>query len=145
MSLPERQAELVETHRTIQDANLPYVLVGGWAVTAYQTRFTTDVDVVLPGTALDDYDSLLTRLGYLKTSDSDVSNVYEGRVVSYEKAVGDNTVKFDALVDALRCRQTDAEWSYRHLEEHSGSDASAVDTGDTGPTGTWKNIASLNH
>lgn len=119
MSLPERQAELVETHRAIQDANLPYVLVGGWAITAYQTRFTTDVDVVLPSTALDDYDSLLTRLDYVKTSDSDVSNVYEGRIVCYEKAVGDHTVEFDALVDALRCRQTNAEWSYRHLAEHS--------------------------
>jgi hypothetical protein len=40
-------------------------------------------------------------------------------MIRYEKPVGDNTVAFDALVEALRCRQTDAEWSYRHLEEHS--------------------------
>jgi hypothetical protein len=29
------------------------------------------------------------------------------------------SVAFDGLVEALRCRQTDAEWSYRYLEEHS--------------------------
>lgn len=49
----------------------------------------------------------------------DVSNVYRGRMVRYEKSIGDHTVEFDALVDALRCRQTDAEWSYRYLEQHS--------------------------
>lgn len=59
MSLSERQAELVETHRAVHDADLPYVLVGGWAVSAFQTRFTTDVDMVIPETALEEYDELL--------------------------------------------------------------------------------------
>jgi len=119
MSLPERQSELVDTHRAIQAEELPHVLVGGWAVSAFQTRFTTDVDMVVPATALEDYDALLEDLGYSKEFDSDVANVYEGRIVRYEKPVGDNAVEFDALVGALRCRQTDAEWSYRYLESHS--------------------------
>lgn len=119
MSLQERQAELVDTHRAIQTEELPYVLVGGWAVSAFQTRFTTDIDIVIPKTELDAYDTLLNGLGYSKEFDEDVSNVYEGRIVRYQKAVGDNAVEFDALVGALRCRQTDAEWSYRYLHEHS--------------------------
>lgn len=119
MSLPERQSELVDTHRAIQTKALPYVLVGGWAVSAFQTRFTTDVDMVIPQTSLEAYDTLLDELGYSKEFDADVANVYEGRIVRYEKTVGDNTVEFDALVGALRCRQTDAEWSYRYLREHS--------------------------
>jgi len=88
-------------------------------VSAFQTRFTTDVDMVVPATALEDYDALLEDLGYSKEFDSDVANVYEGRIVRYEKTVSDNAVEFDALVGALRCRQTDAEWSYRYLESHS--------------------------
>lgn len=119
MSLQERQAELVETHRAIQDAGLPYVLVGGWAVSAFQPRFTTDVDMVIPESALDDYDALLRERGYGKEFDSSVANVYEGRVVRYEKPVDEYAVEFDALVGAMRCRQTDAEWSYRYLHEHS--------------------------
>ncbi|WP_425604686.1 hypothetical protein [Halobellus ordinarius] len=119
MSLQERQAELIDTHRAVQDDDLPYVLVGGWAISAFQTRFTTDVDMVIPETELDAYDTLLTELGYSKAFDNDVANVYEGRIVRYEKSVGDNAVEFDALVGALRCRQTDAEWSYRYLHEHS--------------------------
>lgn len=119
MSLPERQSELIETHRAIQEVGLPYVLVGGWAVSAFQTRFTTDVDMVIPKSSIEEYDTLLTDLGYTKEFDNDVANIYEGRIVRYEKPVGENTVEFDALVDASRCRQTDAEWSYRYLEEHS--------------------------
>lgn len=119
MSLPERQSELVATHRAIRDAELPYVLVGGWAVSAFQTRFTTDIDAVIPKTALEDYESLLEGRGYEKEFDADVSNQYEGRMVQFAKAVGENDVTFEALVEAIRCRQTDAEWSYRYLHEHS--------------------------
>jgi len=119
MSLQERQAELIDTHLAVQAEELSYVLIGGWAISAFQTRFTTDVDMVIPKTELDAYDTLLDELGYSKEFDSDVANVYEGRIVRYEKPVGDNVVEFDALVGALRCRQTDAEWSYRYLHEHS--------------------------
>jgi len=119
MSLPERQSELVETHRAIQEAGLPHVLVGGWAVSAFQTRFTTDIDTVIPATALEDYDSLLVDHGYEKQFEKDVSNNYEGQMRQYAKPVGENEVTFETLVDAMGCRQTGAEWSYRYLHEHS--------------------------
>jgi hypothetical protein len=119
MSLPERQSELIDTHRAVQEAELPYVLVGGWAVSAFQTRFTTDIDTVIPATSLKHYTSLLANRGYEKQFEKDVSNEYEGQMVQYTKPVGDNTVKFEALVDAMGCRQTEAEWSYRYLHEHS--------------------------
>lgn len=35
MSLPERQSELVDTHRAIENVELPYLLVGDWAVSAF--------------------------------------------------------------------------------------------------------------
>lgn len=119
MSITERQAELVATHRAIQAADLPFVLVGGWAVSAFQTRFTTDVDMIVPTSAVPKYDSLIRDRDYTKEFDQDVADLYEGRIIRYEKAVGENTVEFDAMVDALRCRQTDAEWSYRYVVEHS--------------------------
>jgi hypothetical protein len=115
----EREAELVDTFRAIQAEGLPHVLVGGWAVSAFQARFTIDIDVVVPSDALDDYEAVLTDRGYSRVLDQDVSNVYEGRMVGYEADVGGNTVGFEAMADALRCRQTDAEWSYRYLEKHS--------------------------
>lgn len=119
MSLSARQSELVDTHREIQNAELPYVLVGGWAVSAFQTRITVDIDMVLPEASLDGFDTVLQERGYTIEADEDVSNIYEGRMIQYVKPVGEHTVRFDALVNALRCRQTDAEWSYEYLEAHS--------------------------
>ena len=123
MSLPERQSELIDTHRAVQDAERPYVLVGGWAVSAFQTRFTTDIDTVILDTALNDYDTLLRDLGYGKQFEQDVSNEYDIRMIQYTKPVGESRVKFEALVDAVRCRQTDAEWLYHYLHEHSTIDS----------------------
>lgn len=118
MSLPEREDELLTTLEAITDAELPYVLVGGWAVTAFNQRFSTDVDLVVPESALDDYDSFLVDHEYERTNEYDTSALYEGHFIEYAKDVG-NLVSVELLVNALRCRQTDAEWSYRYLDQHS--------------------------
>lgn len=119
MALSERQAELIETHREIQREGLPYVLIGGWAVSAFQTRTTMDVDMVIPESALGDFERVLEERGYAKERDVEVSEVYDGQFVEFEKQVGDYSVSFDAPVGSVGCRQTDAEWSYEYLEDHS--------------------------
>jgi hypothetical protein len=118
MSLPEREQELLEMLDAINGAGLPYVLVGGWAVTAFNQRFSTDVDLVVPEHAVEDYDSFFRDRDYERTSEHDTSGVYEGRFIQYSKDVG-NPVSIELMVNALRCRQTDAEWSYRYLDQHS--------------------------
>jgi hypothetical protein len=118
MSLGDRETELLDTLEAVIDAELPYVLVGGWAIAAFDQRFTTDVDIVIPAQAIEQYSTLLTDRGYRKIADVERNNLYEGRTIQFEKDVG-NPVRFDAMVDALGCRQTEAEWSYRYLAEHS--------------------------
>jgi hypothetical protein len=118
MSLPEREDELLTTLQAITDAELPYVLVGGWAVTAFNQRFSTDVDLVVPESALTEYDTFLADHGYDRANEYETSALSEGRFIQYTKDVG-NPVSVELMVNALRCRQTDAEWSYRYLDQHS--------------------------
>ena len=118
MSLPDREQELLTVLQAINEAGYPYVLVGGWAVTAFNQRFSTDVDLVIPETALNEYNSFLIEHDYERTSEYDTSALYEGRFIQYSKDVG-NPVSVELMVNALRCRQTDAEWSYRYLDQHS--------------------------
>jgi hypothetical protein len=118
MSLGEREDELLDTLEAVIDAELPYVLVGGWAIAAFNQRFTTDVDIVIPAQAVEEYTALLTERGYEQTADVERNDLYEGRTIRYEKDIG-NPVQFDVMVDALGCRQTEAEWSYRYLSQHS--------------------------
>lgn len=118
MSLSDREQELLTTLDALTDADLPYVLVGGWAVTAFNQRFSTDVDLVVPKRAVVDYESFLVDRGYERTGEYDTSGIYDGQFIQYSKDVG-NPVSIDLLVNALRCRQTDAEWSYRYLDQHA--------------------------
>lgn len=118
MSLPDREQELLRTLGATTGAGLPYVLVGGWAVTAFNQRFSTDIDLVIPETAVDDYDSFLLDRDYERTSEHDASGIYDGRFIQYSKDVG-NPVSVELMVNALRCRQTNPEWSYRYLDENA--------------------------
>lgn len=118
MSLGDREAELLDTLEAVIDAELPYVLIGGWAIAAFNQRFTTDVDIVIPSQAVNDIIALLTANGYEKTADVERSTIYEGQTLRFEKDIG-NPVRFDVMVDALGCRQTEAEWSYRYLSQYS--------------------------
>lgn len=118
MSPGERESELLETMDAVIDAELPYVLVGGWAIAAFDQRFTTDVDIVIPATAVDDYTAILADRAFEKTADREWNDPYEGRTIRFEKDVG-YPVRFDVMVDALGCRQTEATWSYRYLAQHS--------------------------
>ena len=45
MSLGEREDELLDTLEAVIDADLPYVLVGGLAIAAFNQGFITDVDI----------------------------------------------------------------------------------------------------
>ena len=85
MSLGEREDELLDTLEAVIDADLPYVLVGGWAIAAFNQRFTTDVDVVIPAQSVDDYTDLLTDRGYEKTADIERNERYEGRSIRFAK------------------------------------------------------------
>lgn len=118
MSLPDREQELLTTLDAINGADLPYVLVGGWAITAFSQRFSTDVDIVIPEEAVENYGSFLHEHDYERAGEHDTSGIYDGRFIRYSKDVG-NPVSIELMVNALRCRQTDGEWSYRYLDQHT--------------------------
>lgn len=118
MSRGRRESELLDTLEAVIDEELPYVLVGEWAISTVQPRFTVDVDVVAPSETFENYRDLLAGRGYEQVADVETTPLYRGRTVRFEKDVG-NPVTFDLMLDSLGCRQTDAEWSFRYLSQHS--------------------------
>lgn len=62
MSLPERQSELIDTHRAVRNAKLAYVLVGDWAGSGSEDSFKSIFrQEELPADAVDDLVSFLTE------------------------------------------------------------------------------------
>ncbi|MDZ7730881.1 MAG: nucleotidyltransferase family protein [Natrialbaceae archaeon] len=59
MSQEERSEALIEVLEALQESDIGFVLVGGYAVSQFETRFSTDLDIVI---APEDYDEVVAFL-----------------------------------------------------------------------------------
>lgn len=89
----------------------------------FETRFSTDLDLVI---APDDYEDAVAFLAdrdFERTADVTVPpevTIYDREIELFERTTGlPHPVGVDLLVNGLGCRQTEAEWSFDYLHEHS--------------------------
>jgi hypothetical protein len=123
MSHEERSEALIEVLNDLEQPEIPFVLVGGYAISQFETRFSTDLDLVI---APEDYDELVGFLdehNFERTDELDVppeETIYNREIELFERTEGlVHPVGVDVLVNGLGCRQTEAEWSFRYVREHS--------------------------
>lgn len=123
MSQEERSEALIEVLEDLQKSDIGFVLVGGYAISQFETRFSTDLDLVI---APDDYDKVVTFLeehDFERDEELEVppdETIYNREVELFERSEGlVHPVGVDVLVNGLGCRQTKAEWSFEYLREHS--------------------------
>jgi hypothetical protein len=123
MSQEERSEALIGVLEDLQESDIGFVLVGGYAVSQFETRFSTDLDLVI---APDDYDEVVTFLeehDFERDEELEVppdETIYNREIELFERSEGlVHPVGVDVLVNGLGCRQTKAEWSFEYLREHS--------------------------
>lgn len=120
MTFKERENTLVDLLKKLEESDITYVLIGGYATSAFNTRFSTDLDVVIGSDEKDKIVEFLEEHDFELTDRHEKDWFYDREVKEYKKHVGPGLpVGFDLLVNGLGCRQTDAEWSFQHLYEHS--------------------------
>lgn len=113
----DRENEIFAVLQEFADEDLPFVVVGGYGVSAFQHRFSVDADIVVRDDRLEEFTELLDDRGFEAVADREL-DVYGGRYLAYEKDV-ELPVTIDLLVNSLRCRQTDGVWRYRYFRQHS--------------------------
>jgi len=123
MSHEERSEALIDILTELEQSEIPFVLVGGYAISQFETRFSTDLDLVI---APEDYDELIQFLKmhkFERTDELDVppeESIYNREIELFERTEGlVHPVGVDVLVNGLGCRQTTAEWSFDYLRAHS--------------------------
>lgn len=123
MSQEQRSEALIEVLEDLQQSDIGFVLVGGYAVSQFETRFSTDLDLVI---APEDYDEILRFLeahSFQRKHEFDVppeETIYNREIELFERSDGlVHPVGVDLLVNGLGCRQTGAEWSFEYLQKHS--------------------------
>ncbi len=113
----DRENQIFEILQAFKDHDLQFIVVGGYAVSAYQHRFSVDADLVIREEDLHDFQDVLENHGFEAVEDREL-DVYGGRYIAYEKDL-ELPVTIDLLVNSLQCRQTNATWNYQYFQKHS--------------------------
>jgi hypothetical protein len=110
-----KENDIFDILQKFLDFKLDFIVVGGYAVSAFKHRFSVDADIVIQSTDLDKFESILKKEGFKKGIEKELENVYASRFMRYEKGYA----SVDLLIDALASRTTNASFSYRLLNENS--------------------------
>lgn len=113
----DRENQIFDVLHAFNEREPEYIVVGGYAVSAFQHRFSVDADLVVKSEHLDAFVRVLEDDGFEKTDDKEL-DASGGRFVAYEKDA-DLPVSIDLLVNGLTSRQTGASWSYDYIERHA--------------------------
>jgi len=120
MSFNNRSDALIELLEELTKEGHEYVLVGGYAVSAFNARFSTDLDIVVAPDSKAEFVQFLERRDFEETDSHAKEWFYDTEVIEYEKRLTpQQPIGFDLLVNGLGCRQTEAQWSFDYLYDHS--------------------------
>jgi len=120
MSFHNRSDALIELLEDLAQTGHEYVLVGGYAVSAFNARFSTDLDIVVAPDSKADFAEFLHHHDFEKTERHTKKWFYDTEVIEYEKRLTpQQPIGFDLLVNGLGCRQTEAQWSFDYLYDNS--------------------------
>jgi hypothetical protein len=120
MSFTNRGNALIELLEELDEDEFQHVLVGGYAVATFNARFSTDLDIVIAPDSEDAIVGFLEERGFEETDSHAKDWFYNTEVIEYEKRLApQEPIGFDLLVNGLGCRQTEAQWSFGYLHDHS--------------------------
>ena len=115
--LLRKENAIFEVLQKFLDEKLEFIVVGGYAVSAYKHRFSVDADIVIQSKDLEKFESILKKDQFEKTREKKLENIYSSSFIRYEK----DTASFDILIEALAARTTGATFSYGLLHQHSAT------------------------
>jgi len=114
----KRENDIFEILQSFIDSNLDFVLVGGYAVSAFKHRFSVDADVVVRSGDVQKFENLLSQNGFKKTISKELENLYSTVFIRYEKK-NDLSIYIDLLVGGMGVRQTNSSISFEKINENS--------------------------
>ena len=106
--LIKKENDIFEILNKFVDSKLNFILVGGYAVSAFKHRFSVDADIVVKSENLPNFENILKKSGFRETISKELKDIYSSKFVRYEK----EQASVDILIDALASRTTNASFSY---------------------------------
>src|SRR3989344_6161494 len=113
--LIKKENDIFDILQRFIDAKLAFIVVGGYAVSAFKHRFSVDADIVIQSEDLQKFEEIVKKENFRKTSEKELENVYSSRFMRYEK----DTASVDFMIDAVTARATGASFGYKLLTDNS--------------------------
>lgn len=113
--LISKENEIFGVLQKFIDARLDFIVVGGYAISAFKHRFSVDADIVIKNPALKSFEAILKKEGFKKTIQKELENIYSSKFVRYKK----DKESIDLMIDALASRTTNAAFGYELLFNNS--------------------------
>lgn len=114
----ERENTIFRVLQTFVESRLDFIVVGGYAVSAYKHRFSVDVDIVLREKDKAAFEGILKKMDFVKTITKDLDHLYAPEFIRYE--LRDKLpVSVDLLIGGIGSRTTAASFSFEQLKEHA--------------------------
>jgi hypothetical protein len=113
----ERENEIMDVLTRFSEKGLTFVLVGGYAVSAFRHRFSIDADLAIRKEDKDGFERELRSMGYRKSIAKQLDNPYSSEFVRYDKSYPKASI--DLLIGGVGVRQTGAFFSFDLLIENS--------------------------
>ncbi len=113
--LVQRENRIFDILQELVQAKVRFVLVGGYAVSAYQHRFSVDADIVIPKEVQELVEELLRQNGFEKTIVKELEHLYASEFIRYETKEKPSA-SVDILINGIGSRTTNASFSLEQLE-----------------------------
>jgi hypothetical protein len=113
--LIKKENDIFEILQKFIDSNIDFIIVGGYAVSAFKHRFSVDADIVIKSMDLLKFEEILKKEGFKKTITKELENDYSSKFVRFEK----EQASVDILIDALASRTTNASFSYELIFDNT--------------------------
>ena len=116
-SLIERENEIFNTLNKFSNKGLEFIVVGGYAVSAYKHRFSVDADIVIKEKDVEIFEETLKSEGFQKQQSRELEDIYASKFIRYEKK--EPLISIDLMINALASRTTNASFSFDLILKNS--------------------------
>ena len=81
----KRENDIFDILQKFLDAELDFILIGGYAISAFKHRFSVDADIIIKTEDQEKFENLLKDNSFIKTISKNLENAYSSKFVRYEK------------------------------------------------------------
>ncbi len=114
----ERENEIFDVLDSFNKSEIRYVLIGGYAISAYMHRFSVDADICINKKDLTSFREILKNKHFILTKRKILEDIYKGQFECHTKKVK-LPVSVDLMIRSVVSRQTNASISFSQLYKNS--------------------------